>query len=830
MSKSSPVATIWSNPPASGDLGTAKPARIGAGSTRPLLLGTALLGTLCAGYGRRAYAQCAPSGAAGNYACSGTAATTQSLTPSPATAALVVTTLPGFSIVTAVGGAFNLTTASSGSGLSFTDNNASSITGQGYGISATNNGAGTLSITTSGAVTGEGGSVPGPGYGINATNNGAGALSITATGLVTGDGGSAIYARNYGTSLTISAGAVSGGAFGVSAMNQGSGALSITTTGLVSGSTHGIRATNYGTSLTISAQAVSGAVSGIAAYNHGSGSLSITASGAVSGGLFYGLLGKGYGSGQDVRIQAASVSGGTDGVVGMNYGGGALSITTTGTVTGAGGSGVVALSRYGTGVSVQTGGSVTGSQNGVDAKFGAYGQSSPPTGALSITAAGAVTGTGGAGIFAGNFGHGASTTAITVTSTGVVAGQSAGVYAYSALGGADRAHQQRRDPESVGASTDLAVAISGAPATIVNNGTITGVVALSYPAGNAMTNNGTWNTAGGTNAFGGSDTLTNAAPGAIVAAVGSASSPVTTTFNGLATFTNAGLVTMQNGVVGDQLVINGNFVGQSGRIALDTTLGGDNSPTDKVIINGNASGTTGLVVYNTGGLGALTTNGIEIVAISGSSSPTAFFLSQPVEAGAYAYTLVEASGGAGESWSLRSTLIPVPPPAAPPPATPPPAASPPADPPPAASSPATTSSSAATTKTPSAATNTSPPTTTSLAKLAPAPTGELPNYRNEVPVYLALPELANQLAFAMADTFDARFSAGREDFAPPPPPGFRAEAPACEGSFRGRCAKRHSLSQGMSDAVGPNRNLSARAGRGRRSGAKIRDVGACLSA
>jgi hypothetical protein len=48
-------------------------------------------------------------------------------------------------------------------------------------------------------------------------------------------------------------------------------------------------------------------------------------------------------------------------------------------------------------------------------------------------------------------------------------------------------------------------------------------------------NNGIWNTAGGTNQFpgSGSDTVTNSSTGVINAANPGATSPVTTTFNGL---------------------------------------------------------------------------------------------------------------------------------------------------------------------------------------------------------------------------------------------------------------------------------------------------------
>jgi len=49
------------------------------------------------------------------------------------------------------------------------------------------------------------------------------------------------------------------------------------------------------------------------------------------------------------------------------------------------------------------------------------------------------------------------------------------------------------------------------------------------------------------------------------------------------------------------------------------------------------------------------------------------------------------------------------------------------------------------------------------------PTTGLPNYRNEDPVYLAMPELANQLAFAMIDNYDARMGGGREEVALPGP-------------------------------------------------------------
>ena len=189
-----------------------------------------MLGTLCLGYGRRAYADCAPSGPAGTYACSGSTTTTQSLSPAPAGAPLVVTTTPGFGVITTTGDALDLSATAAGAGLSFTDAYASTIAGNGHGINATNLGSGDLTITTTGSVSG-------------------GVLqSTTASG---------ILAKNYGAALTITAAGVSGTDYGISTLNKGSGALSITTTGAVYGKYNsGIAARNYGGSLTISAASV----------------------------------------------------------------------------------------------------------------------------------------------------------------------------------------------------------------------------------------------------------------------------------------------------------------------------------------------------------------------------------------------------------------------------------------------------------------------------------------------------------------------------------------------------------------------------------------------
>ena len=328
---------------------------------------------------------------------------------------------------------------------------AAEVSGGHNGIFAYNNGSGILSITTTGAVTGanadgiyasnsgteltiEAADVSGSYRGIDARNLGSGALSITATGAVTvntpGVNTTGIYAYNgiNGTDLTIHAAAVSGGADGISAANFGSGALSITTTGLVTGSgtapnNGGIVAYNfiYGTNLNIAAANVSGGSYGIFGQNFGSGALSITATGTVTGagtatsnaGIYA------YNTGTDLTIHAAGVSGGYDGIRAFNNGSGALSITTTGLVTGSGAAtyngGILAFNNTSSTDLTIDAADVTGGADGISAaNFG--------SGALSITTTGSVTGTGTATSNAGIVAYNCSATNLTIAAADVSGG------------------------------------------------------------------------------------------------------------------------------------------------------------------------------------------------------------------------------------------------------------------------------------------------------------------------------------------------------------------------------------------------------------------------
>jgi len=171
-----------------------------------------------------------------------------------------------------------------------------------------------------------------------ALNSGTGALSITSTGTVTGNLIYGIYAGNSasGTSLTINAATVAGSWKGISAKNSGSGEMSITSTGLVTSNvSHGIDAKNYasGSSLTINTADITAQNYGIFATNQGSGALSITSTGTIS--ALQGILA--FNSGTDLTVTTAAVNvraGGTIAVNVVNNGTGALSITTTGKLVG----------------------------------------------------------------------------------------------------------------------------------------------------------------------------------------------------------------------------------------------------------------------------------------------------------------------------------------------------------------------------------------------------------------------------------------------------------------------------------------------------------------
>ena len=141
---------------------------------------------------------------------------------------------------------------------------------------------------------------------------------------------------------------------------------------------------------------------------------------------------------------------------------------------------------------------------------------------------------------------------------------------------------------------------------------------------------------------------------------------------------NGGTVQMnsEGGKPGNVLTVNGNYTGNNGLMTFNTTLGGDNSPTDKMNVKGDTQGNTRVRVDNIGGVGAQTVNGIELVEVGGNSAGNFALTTGTVEAGAYVYTLAKGKGNDAKNWYLTSKWDGVTPPDTPDPIDNPPVVDP----------------------------------------------------------------------------------------------------------------------------------------------------------
>lgn len=209
-----------------------------------------------------------------------------------------------------------------------------------------------------------------------------------------------------------------------------------------------------------------------------------------------------------------------------------------------------------------------------------------------------------------------------------------------------------------------------------------------------------------------------------------------------ATLNNAGIIDLGSGNsrTSDTLTVQGNYAGNGGQLWLQSVLGDDSSPSDKLVVNdGTLAGSTSITVSNLGGTGAATLqNGIQIVQAQGTaiSDSGAFRLKAPLSVGAFDYRLFKGgvTAGSANSWYLRSSVVapplvaaavPNPDPTVPPVLVP-------------------------LVPLPVAAVGT-PPLPTPVAGAAP-----ILLYRQEVPVWSALPPAAAQLALTALGTFHDR--------------------------------------------------------------------------
>lgn len=148
-------------------------------------------------------------------------------------------------------------------------------------------------------------------------------------------------------------------------------------------------------------------------------------------------------------------------------------------------------------------------------------------------------------------------------------------------------------------------------------------------------------------------------PVAPVTSILSRLAPASNVFTVGTDLTNSGTVFIGNktsngtGTTGNQLVVNGHYIGNNGLLHFNTALGDDNSATDSMIVNGSTSGTTNVSVDNAGGLGAKTLNGIELIQVNGQSDGN-FVQSGRIVAGAYDYSLKRGVGQNASNWYLTS--------------------------------------------------------------------------------------------------------------------------------------------------------------------------------
>ncbi|WP_461459114.1 autotransporter outer membrane beta-barrel domain-containing protein, partial [Parasphingorhabdus sp.] len=430
----------------------------------------------------------------------------------------------------------------------YADNNGGSLTinalgtviGEtGDGIDARNR-AGTLDLTITSNI------ATGANNGINARNYGSGALSVTSTGTATGTIFDAIEAFNSvnGTDLTVNAVDTLGDDNGIHASNQGIGALTINSTGTATGSsTDGILAQNSanGTDLTVTSADAIGDIAGIFAFNQGAGALTINSTGTATGVNFNGIGASNSANSTDLTINAVDTVGNQIGIDANNLGTGALSITSTGTVTGT-------------------------NDNGIFAENSAAGTS------LSVTAANATGGVDGINVLQ------EGTEAASVTTTGTVSGGTGNAITAETTGSAIVVNNSGTLESGAG----FAVEAIGGVTQLTNSGRINGRVLLSA-FDDVTVNNGLFNATLNSDFAAGNDLFTN--EGTVL--VGS-----NIAFNNLEQFVNDGLIDMRNGVIGNSLTLPGDYVGSGdGSFAFDVTFDGAGAA-DTLVIAGAATGNT----------------------------------------------------------------------------------------------------------------------------------------------------------------------------------------------------------------------------------------------
>jgi outer membrane autotransporter protein len=249
---------------------------------------------------------------------------------------------------------------------------------------------------------------------------------------------------------------------------------------------------------------------------------------------------------------------------------------------------------------------------------------------------------------------------ITIVNAGSIRGDDAGIRASSKYGATTIINSG-----DISAGSFLAIDVDGGAGTIINRGRITGFVDLTdYGDTFINQNRGVFETKL-TSYFGyGSDLFRNEHGGTVLAATEPSVSEFSQ-FVELERFENKGLISLQDGQVGDVFRISNtvggtdlDFVGSGkSQLAIDAFLGGPGSTSDTFIIDGNVSGKTKLDVNNTNsGPGVFNKEGIPVVFVNGATpNGNEFILTNPIDTGFFNYDLFFRPTGSGV-YELRSFL------------------------------------------------------------------------------------------------------------------------------------------------------------------------------
>jgi len=570
-----------------------------------------------------------------------------------------------------------------GRDLKITTGAASSVTGYGNGIFARNNGTGDLTITADGEVTGEtgygirarnwydgdsleiitgaGSEINGGLMGISARNGGAGALTITANGMVTGRQGPGINAQNGSASnslkiVTGAASIIAGYDDGIRANDNGSGDLEITANGTVMGETRsGIFASNTanGNDLKITSgvgSTVEGVTYGISGRNSGNNFV-ISVAGDVTASAGDAITARNLDTANDLQVTVEAtgmIIGERGGLVATSGGSGTSEIAIHGVVEGKQDFGLhaaIAENTNGLQIATSAGSLVKGRLNGIQA----FGENES---ALDIAIDGTVRGMTENGILVRNEDSDdddpTGDAVIRIGATGLVEGKLSGIDARSEDGKVIVVNDGLVRNLS-GAYADLAIKATG-PGRIDNNGTLVGTVALGA-LDDTLTNTGLWavggNGAAASNFGSGIDVVNNA--GILRAAHGIAEFESVYLAN-LEYLNNSGTISLVDGLASDIFALGpaANYVGLGGRLAVDAFLApGSAGRSDSLSMVGSTSGTTYLVVNLTNPIGsAPNTDGIWVAVVDGPSQADDFRIAGGVlNAGFFAWDLRRVQDG-----------------------------------------------------------------------------------------------------------------------------------------------------------------------------------------